>query len=117
MGSSPVWSVMNNWDIIDDILEELEYQSVEMEVTPITMMVGSGTPNLYNMPEGKKLYVDRDYHFPRYGMIIRNSEGTECIIDCRGSAVEISTMAAPGQQWIVELSEPSSLEYLKSLLA
>ena len=109
---------MNTWDIIDDILEELEYQSVKMEESAISAeSFRRRIPTIYSMPKGKKLYVDREYKYPRFGMIIRNSEGTECVIDCRGSSVEIATMAAPGQQWVIELSEPNSLEYLKSLLA
>ena len=94
-GSNPgrpiVYIIMNAYDIILEVFDELGYKKVEMLETKRPSKYAPQPISIWSIPHGHKLFVDPG-EFAKDGVAFRDGGGLECTIHCYGTEVDVSNV-------------------------
>ena len=108
--------IMNAYDIILEVFDELGYKEVEMIETKRPSKYSPQPISVWTIPLGNKIFVDPG-EYAKDGIAMRDGNGSECTIYCYGTEVDISDLHFAPLNITLDLINPDSIKDLKSRLA
>ena len=118
---------MKTFDVVKELLEELSYEETEMVSSragkeKTTARIGQARTyvandiEVWNMPEGKRLFTIDASRWGNGVMLIRDAFGEHGSISCLGQDINFSSMLCPGRTDKVNLCDPEALDKLREFL-